>query len=69
LEKNNGKIVSGKPLLTVTYQHVITAFEDLFNSKTVIVMKQLSKYEVLVILCLHSELTSKKAERISMEIV
>ena len=41
----------------VAYQDVIVAFDELFNSKTVKVLKSLQQNEVIVVLALHLELS------------
>ena len=41
----------------VAYQDVIVAFDELFNSKTVKVLKSLQQNEVIVVLALYLELS------------
>lgn len=43
-------------LKKVTYLHVIDAFDELYNSKIAKVIRQLCRYEIIVLLALHHEL-------------
>ena len=51
------------------FKHAIAAFSDLFNSKTVQVLKSLMDNEVVVLLALHLELKAQGAERVLMDAV
>jgi ABC-type polysaccharide/polyol phosphate transport system ATPase subunit len=53
----------------VVYQDVILAFDELFNSKTVKVLKSLQQNEVIVVLALHHELSVSKSERVCIDLV
>lgn len=55
------------PLTKVVYQDVISAFDELFNSKTVKVLASLQKNEVIAILALHHELQVSKCERVNLD--
>lgn len=54
-------------LTKVTYKNVMDAFDELFNSKTVQVLRTLQKMEVVVVLALHHELAHRKQERVSLD--
>jgi len=54
-------------LTKVTYRHVISAFDELFNSKTVQVLSTLKKNEVIVIIALYNELNARKIERVLLD--
>lgn len=43
------------PLINVSYHNVIKAFEELYNTKQVILLKSLRRYEVLVIVGIYLE--------------
>ncbi len=62
--KHNDK---SKPLTKVTYQNVMSSFEELFNSKIVNVLKNLQKNEVIVILSLSVVLSTKKLEKVNID--
>lgn len=47
-------------IIKVTIGHVITAYDEMSNSKTVQVLKGLRKFEVLVIIALYLELKASK---------
>ena len=47
----------------VAFRHTLAAFNDLFNSKTVRVLKSLMHYEIFVILALFLELKAQGSER------
>ena len=47
----------------VVFRHTLAAFTDLYNSKTVQVLKSLMPYEIIVVLALHLELKTQGAER------
>lgn len=55
------------PLTHVTYNEVIAAFEELFNSKTVHVLQTLQKNEVVTVLALYNELQQKKCEKVLID--
>lgn len=55
------------PLTKVTYQDVICAFDELFNSKTVQVLQNLQKSEVVTILAIYIELQQKGSERVALD--
>jgi Cdc6-like AAA superfamily ATPase len=57
----------GRPLPKVGIKHIMDAYEEMSNSKTVHVLKSLRKYEVLVILALFLELKSSKLEKVLMD--
>jgi len=65
-ESNLAKDKNSK-LVPVTFKHALEAFNDLFNSKTVSVLKTLMDNEMVVILALHLELKSQGSERVLME--
>ena len=44
------------PYVNVAFRHTLAAFDDLFNSKTVRVLRSLMHHEIIVILALHLEL-------------
>jgi hypothetical protein len=48
----------------VTYEHVLSAFDELFNSKTAQVLRALKKTEVVVVLALYNEATVTQTERV-----
>ena len=56
-------------LVKVEFKHAIDAFNDLFNSKTVQLLKCLMESEVYVLLALHLELKAQGAERVLMDSV
>jgi len=47
--------------------HVLKAYEEMQNSKTVKVLKGLRKFEIIVILALWLELKANKSEKVLME--
>lgn len=51
----------------MTYNEVIAAFEELFNSKTVHVLQTLQKNEVVTVLALYNELQQKKCEKVLID--
>jgi Cdc6-like AAA superfamily ATPase len=55
------------PLTHVTYNEVILAFEELFNSKNVQVLQALQKNEVVAVLALYNELQSQKLEKVLID--
>ena len=57
----------GDKLTIVSYNDVIAAFNELFNSKTVQVLQSLQKMEVIAMLALFNETTVKKLERVSLD--
>jgi hypothetical protein len=54
-------------LTHVTYNEVILAFEELFNSKNVQVLQALQKNEVVAVLALYNELQSQKLEKVLID--
>lgn len=54
-------------VIPVDFSHTLAAFSDLFNSKTVQVLKCLMHNEVIVILALHLELKAQGAERVLLD--
>lgn len=54
-------------LVPVAFRHALEAFNDLFNSKTVRVLKSLMHFEIMVILALHLELKAQGAERVLLD--
>ena len=58
---------SDTALIPVTFRHAVAAFNDLFNSKTVQVLKALTFNETFVILALHLELKAQGAERVLLD--
>ena len=54
-------------MLPVTFKNALAAFADLFNSKTVHVLKCLMDNEMFVIMALHLELKAQGAERVLMD--
>lgn len=54
-------------LIPVAFRHALEAFNDLFNSKTVRVLKSLMHYEMMVVIALHLELKSHGAERVLLD--
>lgn len=53
----------------VNYTHVLDAFEEMFNSKTVKVLGSLKKAEVIVMLALWHELQIQQTERVLLDTV
>ena len=56
-----------KKLINVSYKHVISAFEDLYNTKQTQLLKSLRKYEVLVVIGVFLEQIKTKNEKVSLE--
>ena len=50
-----------------TYEHVLSAVDELFNSKTVKVLQALKKAEVIVVLALYNETENRKVECVSID--
>jgi hypothetical protein len=57
----------GEKLTIVSYNDVIAAFNELFNSKTVQVLQTLQKMEVIAILALFNETTGNNLERARLD--
>jgi Cdc6-like AAA superfamily ATPase len=51
----------------VNYEHVLAAFDELFNSKSVKVLSSLKKAEVIIVLALYNELDNRKVERVNID--
>ena len=54
-------------LTKVTYHHVLEAFNEMFESKTVQVLKTLKKNEVIVVLALYNEIKCQRAEKVLLD--
>ena len=52
-----------KKLTQVTYKEVISAFNELYNSKQCQLLKSLRKYEVLVVMAIYMEQIITKSEK------
>ena len=66
LKKCSGE--TGKlPLIPVSYTHILRAFNELYNSKTCIVLRSLRKFEVLVIFGIYLELIISKQEKVGID--
>jgi hypothetical protein len=56
-----------KPLTQVNYTHVLKAFNELYNSKQVALLKTLRRYEVLVIMAFYLEYLINKNEKMLLD--
>ncbi len=52
-----------KPLISVNYQHVLKAFNELYNSKQCLLLKSLRRFEILVVLAFYLEQLTSKTEK------
>ena len=58
---------SKRSLIPVNYKHVVTAFEELYNTKQSHLLKSLRRYEVLVLMAIHLEFLISKAEKVLLD--
>ena len=68
-QKSKQKGKQKNKLVQVQFKHAIDAFNDLFNSKTVQLLKSLMESEVYVLMALHIELKNQGAERVLLDSV
>jgi len=54
-------------MFKVTVSHVLSAFEELYSSKTAVILRSLRKYEVLTVLALYMELYICKGDRVLLD--
>jgi Cdc6-like AAA superfamily ATPase len=61
------QLPKGAPETKVTYNDVIAAFDELFNSKTVQVLQSLQQVERIAILSLFDQLKRRKSDKVLIE--
>jgi len=54
-------------LILVSYKHVVTAFTELYNTKSFLLLKSLRRYEVLVIIAIYIEFLVSKLEKVLLD--
>lgn len=62
--KNKEAGKKSNELQKVTYSDILKAFDELYNSKTVMVLKTLRKFEILIIIAIYLELNAQKVEKV-----
>jgi hypothetical protein len=70
-DKYNKEVKAGtrdkKDLIKINALHVNEAFIELFNSKTVQILQQLCKNEVVVLFALYNEMLVKKTDKVLLD--
>ena len=56
-----------KKLTQVSYQHVLKAFNELYNSKQCQLLKSLRLYEILVVMAIYIEQVVSKSEKVLLD--
>lgn len=56
-----------KKFISVSYLHVVRAFEELYNTKSYHLLKSLRRYEILVIIAIYIEFLVTKLEKVLLD--